>query len=177
MMKSKLSCNTIKDLLPIYIDELSSNETNTYVKEHLDKCTSCQSEYEKLNNYNNTLTAIDDISIVKKFKSKIIIYFISIVVLSIVLIILSIISTYPLAYKKLQIPDLISIIAFDIGIYFTPLLSLLICWIWKTISPKSNRSIWCNIFITFLSIIILFLITYLFFKTLKVYNFYGLIFY
>ncbi len=44
-----LDCNVIKDLLPSYIDKVSSDETNEIVEEHISKCADCY----------NTLKAMD----------------------------------------------------------------------------------------------------------------------
>lgn len=45
---SKVSCGIIKDLLPLYYDEVCSGESNKMVKEHLDECSSCKSELDKI---------------------------------------------------------------------------------------------------------------------------------
>ena len=36
-MKNK-ECNLVKDLLPNYIDKVTSNETNVFIEEHLKNC-------------------------------------------------------------------------------------------------------------------------------------------
>lgn len=41
-----LSCATIQDLLPLYIDKLTSPETDALIQEHLQHCPGCQKEYE-----------------------------------------------------------------------------------------------------------------------------------
>ena len=38
---SKLSCNVVRDLLPNYIEGLTSGETNTDIEEHLSECEDC----------------------------------------------------------------------------------------------------------------------------------------
>ena len=45
---SNEKCCVIKDLLPLYIDELCSEETAAIVKEHLDVCESCKSAYNAM---------------------------------------------------------------------------------------------------------------------------------
>lgn len=47
-MKDKQSCAMIKDLLPLYLERLTSEETNQNVKEHLEGCSSCQSIYASM---------------------------------------------------------------------------------------------------------------------------------
>lgn len=45
---SKIPCNIINDLLPLYIDEVCSEESCNAVSEHLKECKQCKSEYENL---------------------------------------------------------------------------------------------------------------------------------
>ena len=39
---SRISCNTIRDILPLYVDEVVSAETREIVEEHLDDCEACR---------------------------------------------------------------------------------------------------------------------------------------
>lgn len=50
----KIECDTIKDLLPSYIDKLLSDASNRLVEEHLNECKSCQ---ETLKNMNSEIYA------------------------------------------------------------------------------------------------------------------------
>lgn len=43
-----MTCCIIKDLLPSYIEGLTSNETNTEIEKHLKECTSCRTIYEQM---------------------------------------------------------------------------------------------------------------------------------
>ena len=36
-----MKCYVVKDLLPYYIDGLSSEEVNAEIKEHLESCADC----------------------------------------------------------------------------------------------------------------------------------------
>ena len=38
----EISCNIIQDLLPNYIDKISSKETNELVEEHIQECNNCK---------------------------------------------------------------------------------------------------------------------------------------
>lgn len=40
----KISCEIIKDLLPLYLDGVSSNDSKVMVEEHLAECDSCKAE-------------------------------------------------------------------------------------------------------------------------------------
>ena len=41
-MKEKKDCKIVQDLLPNYIDKLTSNETNQYIEEHINDCKDCK---------------------------------------------------------------------------------------------------------------------------------------
>ena len=49
---SIISCNTIKDLLPLYIDGVCSSDSIDIIEEHLKKCPLCEAEL--INMQNNT---------------------------------------------------------------------------------------------------------------------------
>ncbi len=38
----KISCNIIEDLLPLYVDDMVSEDSRQLVEEHLKECTTCQ---------------------------------------------------------------------------------------------------------------------------------------
>ena len=44
----KNECSIIRDLLPLYVEELVSEETGTYIEEHLRSCAECEAELAKL---------------------------------------------------------------------------------------------------------------------------------
>lgn len=41
-MNEKKDCKIVQDLLPNYIDKLTSKETNTYIEEHVNSCKDCK---------------------------------------------------------------------------------------------------------------------------------------
>lgn len=43
-----LNCKIIQDLLPLYCDKLTSNESNEAIEEHLHNCESCTAVYESM---------------------------------------------------------------------------------------------------------------------------------
>ncbi|MCQ2561514.1 MAG: DUF4825 domain-containing protein [Clostridia bacterium] len=47
-MKNDLSCQVVRDLLPIYIDGLTSDETNAVLENHLESCPECRSILEAM---------------------------------------------------------------------------------------------------------------------------------
>jgi len=42
----KITCEIIKDLLPLYIDDLCSDDSKTAIEEHVAICDNCQSELQ-----------------------------------------------------------------------------------------------------------------------------------
>ena len=43
-----MKCEVIRDLMPLYIDKLTSEETNEMIEEHLKDCGACQQFYEEM---------------------------------------------------------------------------------------------------------------------------------
>lgn len=70
-MENKQFCKIVEDLLPNYIEEMTSKETNKLIEEHLKKCQVCKN---KLNNMKSDIIVdkIDDreIEYLKKIKRK-----------------------------------------------------------------------------------------------------------
>lgn len=44
----KYECDVVKDLMPLYIDDVLSENSKMFVKDHIDSCESCRKFYEKL---------------------------------------------------------------------------------------------------------------------------------
>ena len=44
----KISCNVYQDILPLYVDDVVSDETREFVADHLQKCASCRAELAKM---------------------------------------------------------------------------------------------------------------------------------
>ena len=47
---SKFSCDTVRDMLPLYVDNIVSDDTRVIVEEHLSSCDACRKEYETMKN-------------------------------------------------------------------------------------------------------------------------------
>lgn len=50
-MKNNIPCEIVRDLFPSYIDELTSDVTNEYIKEHLAECESCKEVLASMTNH------------------------------------------------------------------------------------------------------------------------------
>lgn len=44
-MNNEVQCNIVSDLLPLYVDDLTSEGTNSFIKKHLEECPDCQKDY------------------------------------------------------------------------------------------------------------------------------------
>lgn len=47
-MENKENCKIVKDLLPSYIDELTSKETKKFIENHFNECTDCKETLENM---------------------------------------------------------------------------------------------------------------------------------
>lgn len=66
----KSNCNIVKDLLPLYIDDVCSEESKKLVEEHLKECKECQRELEKLTMRVDTSTE-NEVKVFKNFAKRI----------------------------------------------------------------------------------------------------------
>lgn len=64
----KYSCGVIKDLIPLYIDEVCSEDSKTVVKEHLEECEDCRGLLERMSVPVETDTTTENRSMEKSFK-------------------------------------------------------------------------------------------------------------
>lgn len=42
----KNECSIIRDILPLYVENMVSEDTSEFVKEHLESCPACRAELE-----------------------------------------------------------------------------------------------------------------------------------
>ena len=67
---NKLNCNIVKDILPLYADNIVSEDTKKLVEEHLLNCDDCKKELSLLKSDLETPTIVitekDDIAFLKK---------------------------------------------------------------------------------------------------------------
>lgn len=70
-MNKSNECNIVKDLLPSYIDGLTSKESNNFIKNHLSNCTECKKELDYMKKDNESKNAEKEyINYAKKTQSK-----------------------------------------------------------------------------------------------------------
>ena len=72
-MNEKKDCKIVQDLLPNYVENLTSEETNLFIKEHLNECNECQNILENMQkelNINSSKRDEREVKYIKKFSNK-----------------------------------------------------------------------------------------------------------
>ena len=109
----KQNCNITKDLLPLYIEELCSQDSCQYVEEHLAECEDCQKTYESLKYTDLCITATEkkEINAVKKLEKYIKNHFLFLVatITYILLLLFTTLYAYPQYYYLLMPPTILAI--------------------------------------------------------------------
>nr|WP_230584712.1 zf-HC2 domain-containing protein [Lysinibacillus sphaericus] len=72
-MMKEIKCTIIQDLLPLYVDDIVSNDTKEMIEQHLQTCQTCQKEYQQMTEtlyvpIENKVTLFEKIN--KKWKRK-----------------------------------------------------------------------------------------------------------
>ena len=62
-------CDIIKDLLPLYAENMCSDDSRQAVAEHIAECESCRNELKKINTY-VAIQADSDVSMFKRIKKR-----------------------------------------------------------------------------------------------------------
>lgn len=72
-MDNKKDCKIVQDLLPNYIDKLTSEDTNRYIEQHLKKCNECKKLLEDMKRdikLKDESMQKEEVNYMKKFKNK-----------------------------------------------------------------------------------------------------------
>ena len=66
-----MKCNIVKDLLPLYCDKLTSQDSNEEIEKHLHECEECNAVYESMNNKEDNIKVPEkDVKPLKKVKKR-----------------------------------------------------------------------------------------------------------
>lgn len=94
----EISCDIIRDILPLYLDEVVSDDTRALVEEHLDTCDSCKKEADILKQNivlpSNRNIKLSDAMILKKLKNRLLRKKVIVSIISIVVSIAIVMGTY-----------------------------------------------------------------------------------
>ena len=66
---SEVTCNTIRDILPLYVDGVVSDDTRNMVTKHLERCEECRNKYEAMKS-EVVIPVEDNIAPLKHFKKE-----------------------------------------------------------------------------------------------------------
>lgn len=72
-MKEKKNCKIVQDLLPNYVENLTNEDTNNFIEEHLRECNECQNVFENMRKELDIKTDKRDgreVKYIKKFSNK-----------------------------------------------------------------------------------------------------------
>ena len=109
-------CDIIKDLLPLYAENMCSNDSRQAVAEHIAECESCRNELKKINT-DVAIQADSDVSMFKRIKKRARIEKVVISIVSIVAILIALWftlfflsnSTSPMGYEKFNMAKYVSV--------------------------------------------------------------------
>ncbi len=89
---NRRECEIVRDLLPNYIDKLTSKETNEFIEEHIKTCEDCTKTYNTMKDefYKQEKNEKESINFFKKHKKKLDILRILVIILLFILLGLSI---------------------------------------------------------------------------------------
>ena len=93
----KNECKIVQDLLPSYIDKLTSNESNQFIENHLKNCKSCNKILNTLK-HEEKVSNVDEKEAIKKFNIKLKHKNLKIILITIILIILFCLAGWKLLY-------------------------------------------------------------------------------
>ena len=68
----KKECKIVQDLLPNYLEKVTNEETNEFIKEHIVECKECEKIYQSMKQdlKVNTFDSEETINYMKRFKTK-----------------------------------------------------------------------------------------------------------
>lgn len=72
-MINKKECKIIEDILPNYADKITSEETNKFVEEHIERCVECNEKFKSMNKEMDKVELIEqkeEIKYLKGFKKR-----------------------------------------------------------------------------------------------------------
>lgn len=86
-------CNIVRDLLPLYADEICSEDSKKLVEEHLSCCKTCRQEMEDYRSH-SILSEVDTEQVIKRFRKKLAKKSMLKIVISVILCLLIVFSGY-----------------------------------------------------------------------------------
>lgn len=123
----KYKCNIVKDLLPLYVEAVASQDSNKIIEEHLKECEECKKHYEELKDASfieelkeEQVNEENPKKTMKTIKKKIILGKLFFALISAIVVIITLFSTYSYMNNKIvpiQYDNNISIVERNGNIY------------------------------------------------------------
>ena len=123
----KYKCNIVKDLLPLYVEDVTSQDSNKIIEEHLKECEECKKHYEELKDGSfieelkeEQVNEENPKKTMKTIKKKIILGKLFFALISAIVVIITLFSTYSYMNNKIvpiQYDNNISIVERNGNIY------------------------------------------------------------
>ena len=123
----KYKCNIVKDLLPLYVEDVTSQDSNKIIEEHLKECEECKKHYEELKDGSfieelkeEQVNEENHKKTMKTIKKKIILGKLFFALISAIVVIITLFSTYSYMNNKIvpiQYDNNISVIERNGNIY------------------------------------------------------------
>lgn len=90
----KNECNVIKDILPLYVENIVSDDTKTFVEEHLANCSKCKQQLKVMKTPSKIPTNVEDVVPLKNLRRKLFKKRIATIILTIALVLAILITTF-----------------------------------------------------------------------------------
>lgn len=104
-------CNIIQDILPLYVENIVSDDTAEFVKEHLETCAECQHKYEQMKEPEVNHTSVEVAPLVN-LKKKMLVKKVQTIALTAIFVIAVVLSAFAVLSAPVYFPyseDLLSI--------------------------------------------------------------------
>lgn len=110
-MKNELSCEVVQDLLPSYVDGLTSEVTNQSIEKHLQNCTNCSTILNRMKQpeISELTMQKQDIDFLKKMRTKTRLHIVVVAVIAVIAVIATVLINAFFIGKDLNNPDLIQV--------------------------------------------------------------------
>ena len=86
MKQKNIECAIVKDLLDVYIEHLTYEETNDFIEEHIKKCTECREALKNFHQEEEEIHQEEEIRYLKRLRRKIILIYFTVYAIAIIVI-------------------------------------------------------------------------------------------
>ncbi|MEQ8198845.1 MAG: zf-HC2 domain-containing protein [Clostridiaceae bacterium] len=130
----KLSCDIIRDLIPLVKDGVASEDSTDIVREHILSCQCCKEEFDTFESIKFEEATIKDAKVISAIKRSIFIWRLTILLIG-AAVGAALSNSMGMFYNFLIMPVIggIGLITFKKKWYWTPVAAFVITYLWQTI--------------------------------------------